>query len=145
MRNTLRRIARDERGQGETVSFTLAQLPFWILVAILVAVVMLGLRRASAVLAVHEAGLASGRSPSTGSGQAAGEQAAEHILDVWWGGDTTPVELTENEQQRSVQVLLDSDWDTAAGRVLGSLSIQASSWGRKEGFYAGPPTDDGFE
>ncbi len=140
MRSALQRLARDERGQGETVSFTLAQLPFWILVAVLVAVTMLGLRRASAVLAVHEAGLASGR-----DGTAAGAQAAEHVLGVWWGGDAAPVTLTENNQQRSVQVLLDSDWDTAAGGVLGSLSIQASSWGRKEGFYAGPPEPGGFE
>ncbi len=140
MRSTLQRLARDERGQGETVSFTLAQVPFWTLVAILIAVTMLGLRRASAVLAVHEAGLASGRGDA-----AAGASAAEHVLDVWWGGDTTPVTLTENSQQRSVQVLLDSDWDTAASGVLGSLSIQASSWGRKEGFYAGPPEPGGFE
>jgi hypothetical protein len=140
MRSALQRLARDEHGQGETVSFTLAQIPFWVLVAILVAVTMLGLRRASAVLAVHEAGLASGRSD-----QAAGAQTAEHVLDVWWGGDAATVTLAENEQQRSVQVWLDDDWDTAAGRFIGSLSIEASSWGRKEGFYAGPPEPGGFE
>lgn len=137
--HSLRPIARDDRGQGETVSFTLAQVPFWLLVAILVAVTMLGLRRASAVLAVHNAGLASGRVDA-----AAGESAAEHILEVWWG-ETTPVTVSESEQYRSVYAQLDAEWDTAASDVLGSLSIQASSWGRKEDFYAGPPDEDGFE
>ncbi len=139
MMRILRRIARDDRGQGETVSFTLSQVPFWLLVAIIVAVAMLGLRRASAVLAVHEAGLASGRADA-----AAGESAAEHILSVWWG-EMTPVTVGESEQYRSVYVQLDAEWDTAAGDVLGPLSIQASSWGRKEDFYAGPPDEDGFE
>ena len=127
----LHRLARDDRGQGETVSFTLSQVPFWLLVAIIVAVAMLGLRRVSAVLAVHNAGLASGRVDA-----AAGESAAQHILDVWWG---------ESEQYRSVYAVLDDEWDTAAGDVLGPLSVKASSWGRKEDFYAGPPDEDGFE
>ncbi len=135
----LHRLARDDRGQGETVSFTLSQLPFWLLVAIIVAVTMLGLRRASGVLAVHNAGLASGRVDA-----AAGESAAEHILDVWWG-ETVPVIVGESTQYRSVYAVLDDEWDTAASDVLGSLSVKASSWGRKEDFYAGPPEDDGFE
>ena len=138
----LHRLARDDRGQGETVSFTLSQLPFWLLVAIIVAVAMLGLRRASAVLAVHNAGLASGREDA-----AAGESTAEHILGVWWGGETpaTSVVVGESTQYRSVYAVLDDEWDTAASDVLGSLSVKASSWGRKEDFYAGPPEQDGFE
>ncbi|MGD9100144.1 MAG: hypothetical protein PVF45_06655 [Anaerolineae bacterium] len=136
----IRTVARDERGQGETVSWTLAQVPFWVLVAILVAVVMLGLRRASAVLAVHNAGLVSGRVDA-----AAGQSAAEHVLSVWWGDETAPVHISESSQYRSVQAQLEAQWDTAAGQVLGPLSIRASTWGRKELFYAGPPDEDGFE
>ena len=135
----LRALLHDDRGQGETVTWTLAQIPLWLLVAILVAVSMLGLRRASAVLATHNAGLAAGRVDV-----AAGEYLAEHVLNVWWG-ETTPVLVTESNQYRSVQAQLDAEWDTAAGRTLGPLSSRSSTWQRKEAFYAGPPAEDGFE
>jgi hypothetical protein len=129
----------DDRGQGETVTWTLAQIPFWLLVAILVAVTMLGLRRASAVLATHNAGLAAGRVDI-----AAGESLAGHLLGIWWG-DTAPVWVSESRPYRSVHAQLDAEWDTAAGRILGPLSIRSSTWQRKEAFYGGPPPEDGFE
>ena len=135
----LRDLLHDDRGQGETVTWTLAQIPFWLLVAILVAVTMLGLRRASAVLATHSAGLAAGRVDA-----AAGESLAQHVLNVWWG-ETAPVWVTESSQYRSVQAQLDAEWDTSAGRILGPLSTRSSTWQRKEAFYGGPPAEDGFE
>ena len=141
------KLLRDERGQAETTTWILAQPVFWLMVAILVAVTMLGLRRASAVLATHNAGLAAGRVDA-----AAGEGAAEHVLSVWWGassgsggGETVPVAVTESSQFRSVQAYLDTEWDTTAQSVIGALSIRASTWQRKEDFYAGPPSEDGFE
>ncbi len=134
-----RELLCDDRGQGETVTWTLAQVPLWLLIAILVAVTMLGLRRASAVLATHNAGLAAGRVDI-----AAGESLAGHLLGIWWG-DTAPLQVTESGLYRSVQARLDAEWDTAAGRILGPLSARSSTWQRKEAFYAGPPAEDGFE
>jgi hypothetical protein len=139
MMRRLSKIVRDDQGQAETVTWIVAQIPFWLLVAIVVAVTMLGLRRASAVLATHNAGLAAGRVDV-----AAGTSLAEHVLSVWWG-ETAPVAVTENGLLRSVQAQLDTQWDTAAGRIIGPLSIRASSFQRKEEFFAGPPQDDGFE
>jgi hypothetical protein len=140
----MRKLLRDQRGQAETTTWILAQPVFWLMVAILVAITMLGLRRASAVLATHNAGLAAGRVDA-----AAGEGAAEHVLSVWWGpssgSGTVPVAVTESSQFRSVQAYLDTEWDTTAQSVIGSLSIRASTWQRKEDFYAGPPSEDGFE
>ncbi len=132
-------LFEDERGQSVSVEFIVSQPIIWLLVAVLIAVVMLGLRRYSAGLATHNAGLAAGREDV-----AAGQGAAEHILNVWWG-ETAPVVVTEDGATRSVQVQLDAEWGTAAEGTLGLLSIQASSWQRKEGFYAGPPSEDGFE
>jgi hypothetical protein len=134
-----RDLLHDDRGQGETVTWTLAQFPLWLLVAILVAVTTLGLRRASAVLVTHNAGLAAGRVDV-----AAGESLAEHLLGIWWG-DTARVWVTESGPYRSVQAQLDAEWDTAAGRILGPLSIRSSTWQRKEAFYGGPPAEGGFE
>ena len=139
MMRRLSKIAHDEQGQAETVTWILAQIPFWLLIAILVAVTMLGLRRASAVLATHNAGLAAARVDAE-----AGRSLAERVLSVWWG-ETTTVAVTENGLLRSVQAQLDAQWDTVASRIIGSLSIRASSFQRKEEFFAGPPQEDGFE
>ncbi len=135
----LKELAQDERGLSAVFSNMMGQPVSWGLVFILIVVAMLGLRRYSATLATHNAGLAAGRVDV-----AEGQGAAEHILNVWWG-ETAPVVVTQDSATRSVQVQLDHEWGTAVEGAVGLLSIQSSSWQRNEGFYAGPPEPGGFE
>ena len=123
------------------VDWILGQVLFWLLVTAIVISGVVGVRRAGAVLAAHQAGLVGGRSvlgPSQGLVQAGSD------LSAWWGLEqasaSAGVELELLPEKRSLAVWVRGGMTTLLG---GSADLGAGSFQRVEGFYPGPP--DEFE
>lgn len=115
----------------------LGQALFWLLVVAILIAGMVGLRRAGAVLAAHQAGLVGARA-ALGPPQA--DSQARSDLRVWWG--ITPqqaqpaVQVSPEPGCRSLRVVVQGWMDTLLGR---SAALGAGSFQRWESFYPGPP------
>lgn len=139
-RHWLQRVWRDERGEGETVSWIMTQVPLYFLVTLVVLIAMVGLRQAGtasvAHLAARQAGaqsLAAGRHVATGRGAA-------------WGLPAGAATLATDASRRAVTLHWGYDWQSGsvAGGILGkAFHIDVSLTQRREAFYAGP--GDGWE
>jgi len=117
----------------------LGQALLWVLVVAIVLTGVIGIRRAGAVLAAHQAALVGGRSargPQWGLPQAGSD------LAVWWGVDAAKAqqaaEVVEDPQRRSLQVVVRGTMRTLFG---GRAALGAGSFQRREDFYPGPPDD----
>jgi hypothetical protein len=123
------------------VDWTLGQALFWLLVVAIIFTGVISIRRSGAVLAAHQGALVAGRDTA----QEGMAQAGQH-LGAWWGVDRADtyqvVEVMERPEQRSVLVIVRGVMEALFGdeAVLGAGSFQ-----RREDFYAGPPTEDGWE
>jgi len=123
------------------VDWILGQTLFWLLVVSVIVTGLVGIRRAGAVLAAHQAGLVGGRDvegPGRGVAQAGSDLAA------WWGvgpggaGDLVAVEV--DAERRSIGVQVRGAMRTLLGE---RAALGAGSFQRLEAFYPGPPA--GFE
>ncbi|HEC34913.1 MAG TPA: hypothetical protein ENI39_00070 [Anaerolineae bacterium] len=119
----------------------LGQALFWLLVVAVVIAGVVGIRRAGAVLAAHQAALVGGRAargPEQGLSQAGSD------LSAWWGAQPQEmhraVEVVVEPARRSVRVVIRGVTRALFGR---SAPLGAGSYQRWEDFYPGPP--DEFE
>lgn len=125
------------------IDWILGQVLFWILVVAIIITGVIGIRRSGAVLAAHQAGLVGGRSaagPSRGLNQAGTD------LYTWWGIEPAEADravvIEADADRRSVWVVVRGVMQTLFGESAG---LGASSLQRREGFYTGPPSEDGWE
>jgi len=124
------------------VDWILGQALFWLLVVAVVVAGLVGFRRSGAVLAAHQAGLVAGRSDELDWGLA----QAGSDLSVWWGIEPDRagevVQIAAEPERRSLRVVVRGAMRTLFG---GSADLGAGSFQRVEGFYPGPPAEDGWE
>lgn len=123
------------------VDWILGQPLFWVVVIATLLVSVLGIQRAGAVLATHQAALVAGRAAL---GPEQGYAQAENDLNAWWGVAPEQahqvVEVAVEPQRRSVRVVIRGAVRAFFGR---SAPLGAGSFQRLEDFYPGPP--DEFE
>jgi len=123
------------------VDWILGQVLFWLLVVAIVVAGVVGVRRAGAVLAAHQAALVGGRAAL---GPEQGYAQAGRDLYTWWGLGPSDadraVEVVPEPGRRSVRVVVRGAMRTLFG---GKAALGAGSFQRWEDFYPGPP--DEFE
>ena len=121
------------------VDWILGQVLFWLLVAAIIITALVGIRRAGAVLAAHQAGLVGGRSVR-GPGQ--GLIQAGSDLYGWWGASPADaaryVEVESFPERRSLVVRVRGAMQTLFG---GTADLGAGSFQRWEDLYLGPPDE----
>jgi hypothetical protein len=116
----------------------LGQVLFWILVVAVVLTGVVGIRRAGAVLAAHQAGLVGGRA-ALGTDQGLAQAGSD--LSAWWG-------LGAGQGAQAVEVVIDTDRRSVGVQVRGWMAtllggradLGAGSFQRLEDFYPGPPS-----
>ncbi len=122
-----------------TVEWILGQFFFWLLVFAIVLTGIIGVRRAGAVLAAHNAALVAGRAAL---GPEQGTVQARSDLSAWWGtaaGQAPQVVVVEPEpERRSLRVRIQGAMRAFWGRVA---PLGAGSYQRWEDFYPGPPDE----
>lgn len=125
----------------DRADWILGQPLFWILVVAVVLVSALGVQRAGAVLATHQAALVAGRAAL---GPEQGYAQAGRDLNAWWGVGPEEagqaVEVIPEPGRRSVRVVVRGAVRALFGRTA---PLGAGSFQRLEDFYPGPP--DEFE
>jgi hypothetical protein len=121
------------------VDWILGQALFWVLVVAIVLAGVVGVRRAGAVLAAHQAGLVGGRAAL---GVEQGTAQAGSDLATWWGIEAGEahdvVEVTGYPERRSLRVVVRGVMGTLLG---GSADLGAGSYQRQERFWPGPPDE----
>jgi hypothetical protein len=125
------------------VDWILGQALFWLMVVLIIAVGLVGVRRSGAQLAAHQAGLVAGRSAG---GEAAGLRQAGRDLSAWWGIDARDAgrvtQIESDPLRRSIRVIVEGVSRTLLGH---EATLGAGSFQRVEGFYPGPPEEEGWE
>ena len=125
------------------VDWILGQALFWLMVVLIIAVGLVGIRRSGAQLAAHRAGLVAGRSAG---GEEAGLRQAGRDLSTWWGiepGEASRVTRLESDPlRRSIRVVIAGVSRTLLGY---EADLGAGSFQRVEAFYPGPPEEEGWE
>lgn len=125
------------------VDWMLGQVFFWIMIVAIIMSGLVGIRRAGAVLAAHQAALVAGRDVY---GKEAGMAQAGLDLNTWWGISPSSahkvVSLEPDPLRRSIRVVVEGVMPTIFG---GKATLGGSSFQREEGFYPGPPEKDGWE
>ena len=125
------------------VDWMLGQVLFWIMIVAIIMAGLVGIRRAGAVLAAHQAALVAGRD-TLGAGAGLGQAGVD--LNTWWGivpSDVSKVVSLETDPlRRSIRVVIEGVMPTLFG---GEATLGAGSFQRVEEFYPGPPEEDGWE
>jgi hypothetical protein len=134
-RQLLRRLVRDDRGETETVSWLITQIPFWFLVTLVIVVSLVGVKQAATASLAHLTARRAGTATL-----AAGQSVAVEHGAVWRiPGEAAQVQADPG--RRSVVVDWAYTWEgrTLAARFLAPFDIEVRERERAEGFYAGPP------
>jgi hypothetical protein len=125
------------------VDWMLGQVLFWIMIVAIIVTGLVGIRRAGAVLAAHQAALVAGRDVY---GTEAGMAQAGRDLNAWWGIEpkdaSRVVSLEPDPLRRSIRVVIEGVMPTLFGN---EATLGAGSFQRWEDFYPGPPEKDGWE
>ena len=130
------RLCRDQRGEADTVSWIVVQVPLWFLLALVFVVAMVGIKKngtaSQAQLAVRTAGAAT---------LAAGQAHAQTHGDTW-GAPGDAAHVTGAPAQRAVYIRWAYTWQSGVDlitRLTGPFRVEVQQLERREGFYAGPP------